>query len=237
VHSWLDTNPQWHRKSRPRLAASIAIATVLTTAFITLTTFRVGDEQPVEFDVFIVPPVSPVAPEPVVDTVELPKNVETIEDDVAEVVADTVPEAVPEEAEEPQTDWYAQMESVVATVVSEQQKTYALNPVQDTLRREAAEQFRPSRAPVRKEIWENVEVDQLGRKILVSGDCYRVIDDPSASRRYDFLEFYQFIVFCSDHKRRPQELPWVEEVRERYVYLQPDVPHDDTRTDMLAELQ
>jgi hypothetical protein len=124
----------------------------------------------------------------------------------------------------------------VQRFVNEQQKTYSLNPVQDELRRQAAEKFRPSRAPVKKEIWENVEVDQLGRKILVSGDCHRVVDDPGATRQDAFREFHQFIVFCSKYKRTPKELPWVEEVRERYAYLQPEIGDSYQTADVVADL-
>ena len=80
----------------------------------------------------------------------------------------------------------------------------------------AAEQFRPSRAPVKKPIWENVETDQLGRKILVHGDCHRVIDDPNVGSNEIFRTFGQYIVFCSNYQRSPQELPWVDEIRDRF---------------------
>ncbi len=241
MYSWLDNRPKWHRESRPRLITSIAVSAVLAAAFITLTTFQPDDDVADELDVFIVAPEVPAELEPVVEEIVQPEVEEVVEETLDEIlpeqVAVTEQEALQEESVEPRTDWYAQMDAVVDRVMAEEAKSYSLNPVQDELRRQAAEKFYASRAPVKKKIWENVEVDQLGRKILVSGDCHRVIDDPSAARQDAFREFHQYIVFCSHHKPGPKELPWVEEIRERHVYLQPDIGRDDTRTDVLAELQ
>jgi hypothetical protein len=98
--------------------------------------------------------------------------------------------------------------------------------------------FAPSRAPQKRPIWENVERDQLGRRILVSGDCYRVVDDPSAVNNEIFRMFQQYMVYCSKQGSSPQELPWVEAIRDRYDYLtqQATVGADD-RTDLFATLQ
>ena len=60
-----------------------------------------------------------------------------------------------------------------------------------------------------------VEKDSLGRTILVSGDCHRVIDDPNVGSREKFLTFDQFFVFCGKSKRGPQELGFVKELRNR----------------------
>ena len=66
----------------------------------------------------------------------------------------------------------------------------------DQKRRAAAEKFYASLAPEKKEIWDNVETDQLGRKILTAGDCYRIIDDPSAANYDLWREFQQYFVYC-----------------------------------------
>jgi hypothetical protein len=130
------------------------------------------------------------------------------------------------------------MDAVVADVVSGGQRVDSINPVFDAQRRHAAERFRPSRAPVEKPVWENVATDQLGRKILVSGDCHRVIDDPNVGSNEIFRTFGQFIVYCSNYKRSPQELPWVDEIRDRRVYLQadPEIRGADP-VDVVAELR
>ncbi len=174
------------------------------------------------------PPVEELEPLIVEDAVrELPVLTELVEP----AVADTLP------AEPPpvERDWYAEMDEVVAAVVAESQREYSVNPAFDAKRRAAAEQFRPSRAPVERPIWENVEIDQLGRKVLVHGDCQRVIDDPNVGSNEFFRTFGQYIVTCSHHQRSPQELPWVDEIRDRRVYLQPDPEiRDATRHDLVA---
>lgn len=229
----LDNYPTWQRGAQPRLGASLLIATILVAATILGIEFSPDPDTLDEIEVFIVSPKQP-EPEPPVT-----EDLTPIEEVVVEQVDRPAPlvEPAPEPMEQAPRDWYAQMDDVVDSVVSEQQKKHALNPVQAELRRNAAEQFRPSRAPVEKKIWENVATDQLGRKILVSGDCHRVVDDPSAVRNYDFRTFHQYITFCSNYKRPPKELPWVEEIRQRHVYLQPDDQQDDVRTDVYAELR
>ncbi len=126
--------------------------------------------------------------------------------------APTVPE--PKEAGE-RTDWYAKIPEAVAAYRDSLPREYSINPGMDERRREAAETYYRSRAPAQRPIWENVEKDSLGRTILVSGDCHRVIDDPNAGSREKFLTFDQFFVFCSMRKPAPQELGFVKELRNR----------------------
>ena len=98
-----------------------------------------------------------------------------------------------------------------------------MHPEFDERRRVARIRFRKSAAPVKKEIWDNVEKDQMGRTILRAGDCYRVLDDPSAANQWLQDNFTQYMFFCSSAgKTIPKELPFVAEIRERYVYLQQD---------------
>ncbi len=134
---------------------------------------------------------------------------------VDEIPVEPAP-AVPETSEpEGQTDWYAQIPDAVAAFEDSKPREYSINPGMDERRREAAEKFYRSRAPVQRPIWENVEKDSLGRTILVSGDCHRVIDDPNVGSRDQFLTFGQFLVFCSKRSRAPQELGFVKELRNR----------------------
>ena len=77
-------------------------------------------------------------------------------------------------------------------------------------------------APVKKEIWDNVEKDQMGRTILRAGDCFRVLDDPSVANQWLQENFTQYMIFCSNGKTIPKALPFVAEVVERYAYLQQD---------------
>ncbi|MDH3748494.1 MAG: hypothetical protein OER97_09835 [Gammaproteobacteria bacterium] len=105
----------------------------------------------------------------------------------------------------------------------------SVNPLLDAKRREFAGRYQPPTHSGPKPIWENVEKDQLGRTVLRSGDCSKVIDDPNVGSQYKFQQFDQYIVTCTYQKRQARELPWVAEIRERYHYLKyPDgiVPDD-----------
>ena len=63
----------------------------------------------------------------------------------------------------------------------------------------------------------------MGRTILRAGDCYRVLDDPSAANQWLQDNFTQYMFFCSSAgKTIPKELPFVADIRERYVHLQQD---------------
>lgn len=237
--SELATRPDWQRGSRPRLIAATALAAVLAGGFILLTEFK-ADEAPLEEIAVTLlaprPPEALPAPEQALEPLvveetlrELPSLAESAE----RAAADTPPEA-PQPAAR---DWYAAMEEVAADVVAGEQRSDSVNPVFDAQRRQAAEQFRPSRAPSDKPIWESVETDQLGRKILVHGDCHRVIDDPNVGSNEIFRTFGQYIVSCSNYRRPGRELPWVDEIRDRRVYLQPDPEaRDDKRRELVAVL-
>ena len=124
------------------------------------------------------------------------------------------PAPVTTESREP-TDWYAQIPEAAKAFLDSLPREYSVNPNFDERQRIAAEQFRPSRAPIDRPIWENVEKDTMGRTLLVSGDCYTVIDDPNVGNRDAFLVFGQYITSCAVSKRRPQELGFVTEIRNR----------------------
>ena len=89
-------------------------------------------------------------------------------------VEETVTDSV--EPAEKRRDWYAEIPEAVAATLDAVPKEYSVNPVFDEKRRRAAERYYPSRAPVTKPIWENVEKDTLGRTVLRSGDCFRAED-------------------------------------------------------------
>jgi hypothetical protein len=94
-----------------------------------------------------------------------------------------------------------------------------MHSVFDEQRRQAAINFPASQAPVKKPIWENVEIDQMGRKILVSGDCYRVLEDPRVTYYEIQRDFGQYITYCNGNNEKPMDVAWVEEIREGYAYL------------------
>ena len=126
------------------------------------------------------------------------------------------------DAESPEIDdWHEFGTEIVRKTIANPPREYTANPPFDEKRRLAAIKFRPSRAPVKREIWENVEKDQLGRTILRHENCFRVLDDPSGVNRDNFETYDQHIIFCTFAlaKAPPKELPWVNEVREQYAYL------------------
>ena len=118
-------------------------------------------------------------------------------------------------------DWHEFGKEIVKEIIENPQKQYAVNPPFDEKRRIAAIKFRPSEAPVKREIWDNVEKDQLGRTILRDGNRFRILDDPSGVNRDIFETYEQYMVFFtfSFSKAPPRELPWVNDVREQFAYL------------------
>ncbi|MGB5629279.1 MAG: hypothetical protein WBM45_11550 [Woeseiaceae bacterium] len=127
-----------------------------------------------------------------------------------------VPLAAPDAtAQRTPTDWYALIPEAVSAALDARPREYSVNPGFDERRRHAAEQFAPGEAPVEQPIWEHVERDTMGRALLRSGDCYRVIDDPNVGSRDAFLTFGQFMVFCDKFAGTPEELAFVKEIQNR----------------------
>ncbi len=159
-------------------------------------------------------------PEPIPEPLAPPEIVEPLPEPQPQ--AEPEQENIAENVDEPEpwTDWQTIGEEVVKEIVESKAKTISVNPVFDEKRAVAAVKFRPSEAPEKKEIWDNVEKDYLGRTILVSGDCYRVIDDPSAVFRDIFENFTQYMTFCNVPNSGGVELPWVTDVRANHAYLQ-----------------
>ena len=113
------------------------------------------------------------------------------------------------------TDWYAQIREAASAAAADQPKVYSINPGFDARRQYAAEHFAPSTAPVERPIGENVEKDTMGRTLLRSGNCYRVLDDPNVGNRDAFQIFGQFMTTCERPSGKPQLLPWVSEIQDR----------------------
>jgi hypothetical protein len=116
-------------------------------------------------------------------------------------------------------DWEAEMIIAVRNAVDQMENPFTVNPNFEARRREAAIKFRPSEAPIKKEIWDYVEKDQAGRTVLRFGNFYQVLDDPRLFNRDAFLTFERHMVFATYRKYIPKELPWVKEVRNNHAYL------------------
>jgi len=128
-----------------------------------------------------------------------------------------------ETATSPPVDW-----PVLIEIIAQRSDEFApgepgsMSPAFDELRRVASTRYSKPLTREKKPIWENVEKDQLGRTILRSGDCYRVLDDPSAVNQWVFENFTQYLVFCETASDSPIELPFVKEILARYDYLKKD---------------
>jgi len=203
--------PDWSRQPGRRLALNFLPSTLIVVAALTVLRLPVAEQSlPLtelvvrilvsEAEEIMPPPAEelPVDPTPVVQGVDAVHAEEPVFEDTR-----------------PATDWYALIPEAARAAVAEQPREYSINPGMDEKRRQAATQFAPSRAPVKRPIWENVEKDTMGRTLLRSGDCYRVLDDPNVGNRDAFETFGQFLVTCERPSERPRMLPWVNEIKNR----------------------
>ncbi len=209
--------PDWSRHPGRRLALNLLPATLIVACVLLALRLPVIEQSLPATELLVrilVDDVEQVIESPFVEepAVEVPVAEPLSVDD-----APVEPAMAPNEASQPtgRTDWYAQIPDAVAAYQDSKPREYSINPGMDERREAAAEKYRRSRAPARQPIWENVEKDTLGRTLLVSGDCYRVIDDPNVGSRDMFLTFGQFFVYCSRRNRAPQELGFVKELRNR----------------------
>lgn len=216
--------PRWQTVSRQRFLVGVLLATAMLASLV-LIRFSPSLAVPDRLDVRLVPatetpspPVEAVAIVPIIP-VAGPANL---------LLPEAAPDSAPAPAETPSAgrDWQQQIVRAAAATPDFAAGAPSVNPGFDTRRRAARQQFRGTRATPPRPIWENVERDQLGRTILVSGDCWRVVDDPSAVNAEVFREFQQYIVQCRQTIETPRELPWVDEIRQRYDYLQPAAVDD-----------
>jgi hypothetical protein len=204
--------PDWSRGPGRRLALNLLPSTLIVAGALMMLRLPIVD-QPVLLTELVVRilanEVEETAPEPPVE--------ETATEPVPTVIDTGVTVPLEGEAIETRgaTDWYSQITDAARAAAAEQAPPYSVNPGFDARRKYAAEQFAPSKAPVKRPIWENVEKDTMGRTLLRSGDCYRVLDDPNVGNRDAFQIFGQFMVTCGRSSERGRELPWVSEIRDR----------------------
>jgi len=229
AHFFDQDAPDWRASSRAR----IRIATVLAALIVggLLSTLSMPDADltapPPELLLHLIaPPATQPIDVPVADPIEQDQSIDEVaesDDSVPEQgqiapAAESVgspttagsSETLPEL--KPSIDWQALGQQGVIDAVDESERTISVNPGFDDKRASAAEQFRPSEAPVEKPIWENVEKDQLGRTILRHENCFRVLDDPNVGNRYAFETFDRHMVQCTYRKYIGKDLPWVEDV-------------------------
>ena len=224
----MPNDTKWQGSPRRRLAVGMFVATLLLVGALSMLRYPVVetslDLEDLLVEIIEVEAEKPeevakfTPPEPMPEALPPPELVEPLQEPQTEPEQESVAEDIDDP--DPWTDWQAVGTEVVQEVVESESKTVSVNPVFDEKRRIAAIKFRPSRAPGKKYIWDNVEKDYLGRTLLWHGDCYRVLDDPSAVYRDVFENFTQYMTTCLLASKKGRELPWVAEVREQHAYLQ-----------------
>lgn len=223
--------PDWRDDPEKRLRFSMLLSATMLAAVLSLV------ELPAPRDVLpmleLVVELSRIEPRTEPEPEELPppiptESTETVSE--APPAAETLPVPAPPATETPgdgePADWEALQVEAIKQVLDEaaREASYTVNPPFERARAEAAVRFRASLAPEERHVWDNVEKDQLGRTILRDGNCWRVLDDPSAVNRWAQDTFGQYTVWCDfvlDGKGK--ELPWVDIIRERYPYLRDPV--------------
>lgn len=226
--------PDWQVAPVRRLRVSLLIAATMVAALLSvirlpelpiaapLFELVVELARPVQATVEDLPvqeevPVAPAAHEVAVEDTSLPAESEI---DLRDQVRDSTRESsVSTSTAEPSFDWEAAKSNAVQSAVDAMEETVNVNPEFDRRRAAAAIKFRASAAPVKKEIWEAVEKDELGRTLLRKGDCYRVLDDPSAVNRWAFENFGQYITYCANRKYVGKDLEWVKDIHQQFAYL------------------
>lgn len=226
----MPNDTKWQGSPSKRLAVGMFVATLLLAGALSMLRYPVAETSLDLVDLLVrivddepEPPAEVaenIPPEPMPAALPPPELAEPLPE--PQLQARPEQETVAEDIDDPEpwTDWQAIGEEVVKEVVESKLKTVSVNPVFDEKRAVAAVKFRPSEAPEKKEIWDNVEKDYLGRTILWHGGCYRVIDDPSAVYRDIFEDFTQYMTFCNVPNSGGVELPWVADVRANHAYLQ-----------------
>ena len=204
--------PRWSRRPGRRLALNLFPASLIVACVLMMLRLpAIEQTQPLAelFVRILISNIEEVVASPFVE--EVPNEIVQ-----SSTMTQTLSTPVPVTTETRESaDWYAQIPEAAKAFPDSLPREYSVNPGFDEKRRVAAKQFRPSRAPVGRPTWENLEKDTLGRTLLVSGDCYKVIDDPNVGNRDAFLIFGQYITSCASYKRPPQELGFVREIRDR----------------------
>ncbi len=209
--------PVWQQQVRPRLTVCMGISVALLAAVLLPLKFAplpVLKNSMIELRLLADIEQSAAAPEAVVEPFEPLEPIDPVEFVAPPAMAEVV------EPIEPQiTDWYAEAVSAAKETVATAHHVDSMHAAFDEKRRQAAINFPASQASFKKPIWENVETDQMGRKVLVSGDCYRVLEDWRATYYEIHQTFGQFITHCNVSNEYPMDVAWVGDIRKRYAYL------------------
>ena len=116
-------------------------------------------------------------------------------------------------------DWQEAIKSAARDAVAVMNQDDSMHPARAEAKRLSGIKFAPSRAPVKKPIWENVEIDHIGRKVLRDGNCYRVLEDWRATYQDIQREFGQYIRYCDAYEEVIIDVDWVDDIGQNYAYL------------------
>lgn len=222
--SYLST-PRWQGRPGRRFGWSLLLATLVIAGALSLVPPFEHARPSAELSVNLRTPETREPMPPVPETVphERPRRAVPAASEVEpEPTAEPTPVAHEKRGEA--VDWYALLPDAAEAALDATGDTVAINPGFEERRRRAALQFRPSAAPRDRPVWEHVEKDNMGRTLLVSGDCYRVIDDPNVGNRDAFLTFGQYMASCTRSDRAPRQLAFVDEIRNRRADRARSVP-------------
>lgn len=227
--------PEWNEGREHRLLASFLAATLIVA--LTLSVLRlpvIPDFTPlIELVVRIVQPDAPpdevVVPEPVfVEPTVVEEELDVTEPAMIESGVEDVAPSDRASASAPATVitaspnrgvFDARVQQAINDALEDSEYPPQPNPVFAEKRRDFEGRYRPPTREGKRPIWENIEKDQLGRSVLRSGNCWKVLDDPNVGSQEQFQLFGQFMVTCTYQPRTPQLLPWVPEIVARYPYL------------------
>ena len=218
-------SPPWNDGVEQRLLVSMLLASLLVAGALSLIRMpSVPAWSPmVELIVRIVQVAPAALPEPQALVSPEPVLEPTQEQALTEESAPTMGRDVLEENRrgvEWGIDWDAAREQAVQEYVDSQEETYGyFKPELAEKRRSLSERYQPRTRPLPKPIWENVEIDTLGRSVLRDGNCFKVLDDPNVGSREAFEMFGQFIAVCTWQPHIYKPLPWVADIVQRYDYL------------------
>ena len=212
--------PHWNDGREQRLFVSMLLATFIVAGVLSVIRVPVMPvwSPVVELLVRIVqeqPAAETATPQTLPPTATSPPDAR---DRVVEPRPTTGREAL--EERQPETDWDAAGDRAVQEYLDSQIETYGyFNPDLADKRRRLAERYQPRTQAAPQPIWENIEKDTLGRSVLRSGDCFKVLDDPNVGSHDAFEAFGQFMLQCTYQRRYPRNLPWVADIVQRYEYL------------------
>lgn len=186
-------------------------------------------KDPVQIDVRLLEQETAEQDNALIEEIVVAESLRPEPSSAEDVVADVLQKSVPAQS----VDWQEQISTAAQATVAAVYSDESLHPGVAEAKRLAAINFAPSRAPVKKPIWENVETDQMGRTVLRNGECYRVLDDWRATYQDIQRDLGQYIMYCDADEVPVIDVKWVADIGRNYAYLRhtdgeiPDSELDD----------